>query len=109
LAADGGKLLGRLFDRRRRGYLHRSRWNARYATATATYWFNDCRPNCAEGRFQLRHATVRASNPRRGHFLSLRLRLRYKGQWWTERLYCKYYPGLWSWVSPEGLIESRGR
>jgi hypothetical protein len=109
LAADGGQLLGRLFDRRRSGYLHWSRWNSRSATATATYWFNACTPNCADSKLQLRHATVRAFHPRGGHFASLQLRLRYKGHSWTELLYCEHFPGLWSWVSTKGLIESRDR
>jgi len=42
-----------------------SAWTARGATGRSTLVLNDCRPNCAAGRFHGYLATARLSRPRR--------------------------------------------
>jgi hypothetical protein len=105
LAADGGALLGKLLSGPHRGYLRWSYWSSRSAGGTATYWFKTCLPNCQQSPLQLRHVRVLAFSPKHGHFSWLRLRMHFRGQLWTERLYCQRAGGLWSWVTPDGFVK----
>lgn len=103
LTADGHQLIGRLFDRRRRGYLHWRRWNRHVAVGSASYWFTDCLPSCSRSRLQLRHVILDASQPRGGHFRLMRIDLNYRGHGYFEDLFARHVNGLWTWETPDGF------
>lgn len=107
LTADGNQLIGRTFDRRRRGYLRWRQWNRRVAVGSATYWFKDCRPSCSRSHLQLRHVTLDASQPRGGHFRLMRIDLRYRGRRYFEDLFVRHVDGRWTWETPDGFRRGR--
>ncbi len=78
---DGTGQLGG-FDgtgRRSFGHLHWRFWNRRDAAATGAVWIDDCKPDCAAGRFHAYAVRVFAFRPRRHHFTRLTLRYDYQG------------------------------
>lgn len=107
---DGtGYLAGRTTSPRRqgRGGLHWLSWGRRVAAARGYAWLNDCRPDCAEGRFHPYRARVRARRPRHGLFTRLIIKVRYRGRWWYDHRALRhvpaseyegeYFPGYYQW------------
>jgi hypothetical protein len=75
---DGTGILGG-FDGRGRaggfGHLHWSAWTHQSATGRGADWIDNCKPNCASGRYSPSAATVTAFRPRGGHFTRMTLRV----------------------------------
>ena len=58
---------------KRPGFLRWKTWNRHRAFAVGTLWGNDCRPDCASGRFHRYPVTVTATRPRNGRFSTITL------------------------------------
>jgi hypothetical protein len=62
------------------GALKWTSWTQRQALGSGAVWLDDCMPNCAQGTFHPYSVTVRASDPRGGHFTLLVLRYHFEGK-----------------------------
>ena len=85
---DGSGILGGFAaggPNRHFGRLTWTRWTRHEAAAHGAVWLDDCEPNCAEGTFHPYAVTVRALDPRRGHFTVLTLRYTFAGKRVVDR------------------------
>jgi hypothetical protein len=46
------------------GSLHWSKWNKKKAVGSGANWLNDCKPNCAKGKFHSYPVTLKLTRPR---------------------------------------------
>jgi hypothetical protein len=116
---DGTGYLGGLEDDPRRqpsdagGGLHWLSWGPRSALARGWDWLNDCRPDCARGRFHRFPTIVRARRPRHGLFTRMTIKTDIHGRWSYDHRILAYsppqrigdenFPAFWSW----GICDAR--
>lgn len=82
-------------------------WGRRAAAARGYAWLNDCRPDCARGRFHPFRARIRVRRTRHGLFTRLIIKLRYRSRWVYDHRSLRhvpgsyyegeYYPGYYEW------------
>jgi hypothetical protein len=80
-----------------RGGIHWLSWTRRAAFGKGWAWVNDCRPDCAGGRFSKHRAKVRATRPRHGHFTRLTIVFRYGGHSIRDHRVLERAGGYWYW------------
>jgi hypothetical protein len=80
-----------------RGGIHWLSWTARSAFGRGYAWLDDCRPDCAGGRFHKHRATVRATRPRHGRFTRLTIVYRWNGRRVRDRRKLERSGGYWYW------------
>jgi hypothetical protein len=81
---DGTGAIGRFPRRKPRGSLDWRGWTYVGAYAVGTIWLDDCRPDCADGKFHPFEASVLADHVRNGVFTRITLHYWYYGRRVTD-------------------------
>lgn len=80
-----------------RGGIRWLSWTARSAFGRGFAWINDCRPDCAGGRFSKHRATVRATRPRNGLFTRMVITYRWDGRRLHDHRALEHAAGFYFW------------
>jgi hypothetical protein len=86
------------------GHLRWTTYSRNVGIAVGLVWLDNCRPDCARGRFSPSQVQVRVSEPSDAHFRLLTLRYRYHGHRYVDRRVAHYYsgvatgPGYWNYA-----------
>ena len=62
-----------------------SSWTTTRAAGTGAVWLDDCKPDCAQGRFHPAAVTLTAFRPVGGHFTRLTLVYNAEGRHWVDK------------------------
>ena len=79
------------------GHIVWSSWTMTQAVGAGVNWIDNCRPDCARGKYYGHPARLRAYRPRNGRFTRLRTRIRSNGRWRTQTRTLVYNRGSWYW------------
>lgn len=80
------------------GSLRWKRWSGERARAKGLVWLNDCRPNCADGRFHGYRASVTATHPRHHRFTRLKIKFARHGHHRTDVRRLQKTGGTFAWL-----------
>ena len=99
---DGTGYVGGLDGRsvRHLGHLDWTTYKHREGVAIGLVWLDNCRPDCAQGKFSSHRVRVRVSDPVRGRFRLLTLRFTYRGRKYVDRRLAHHYggrPSYWAY------------
>ena len=67
------------------------------AVGSGVNWLDNCRPDCASGKYYGYPARLRAYGPQNGRFTRLWTRVRYHGKWRTHSWKLVHNRGSWYW------------
>jgi hypothetical protein len=108
---DGSGVLagrGKASRRPHFGHIHWTRWGAHRARGTGANWLNNCKPDCADGRFSSYPVKLAASRPRvmAGFDVFTRLKVTYTAKMprfvhqRTQTWKVKHSRGVFVWLFP---------
>jgi hypothetical protein len=80
------------------GGLHWLSWGGSAAVARGYAWLNDCRPDCARGRFHPHRATVRVRRPRHALYTRMTIKFRHQHRWAYDHRALDYIGGYYVWA-----------
>ncbi len=99
LSADGALYVGGAQSKGKIGAIGWSSWGSTRARGSGYLWVNNCKPNCAAGKFAGHKVSISASNVSGGEFRSVALTCTVSGKSKTDNLSLKKASNsnLWFW------------
>jgi len=79
------------------GKINWTSWTQTQATGTGDEWLDNCRPDCATGRYSAYPVKLHAYRPRDGRFTRLTITRRYDGKWSARTYKLVEHAGNWFW------------